>query len=576
MYIKSLKITKFRALENIEFEFKDGCINAFSGENGIGKTTILDSILWIMADDTLITGLDNTKNLDDNKPKELIKVELTFVKSNGMEVELRREYQPKYTKEGEFSSYSNKFWINDGSYSATEYFERIKKELGIVEPKIKKFNILRALIDFDYFGTLDYQVARSVIENILHLESAGDIINQEKYMLIKNDLIGQNFDISKTKTMYNQQLTIKENEIENLKTSIKVYKESIKPLDKKKVEELTNSINNLKSKEYEHSVEYKTAYDKMQTSLNKTNAMWKEITKLKDELSVIEMKNDNVLKPLDQKKKDVENLRKDFVRIKGGIKKCPNCNYTLNEDEIKKELIEISQRGKQLNIEIEELSKLVKTDEINELRENLAIKEKEYKSAIGEQEKLREEFNALIDKEDSESQIFYRNRQSQLDELNAQLNDLTRESDSSKLERAEKDLEEKQDMQAKLLVKQELLVDFEKDKINEINDKVKSIFPNIDFVLIEVSDRGAEKKTCKPQFNGVDYLRLNDGQRIKMGFEIIEGLSQAFNIDDRLPIIFDKLRDLSKANIMDIKEKANTQIFTTFVGNESEIKLFEM
>jgi len=575
MLIKSLSIQKFRAVENVDFQFKDG-INAFGGENGVGKTTVLDSILWMLCDDTLITGQDNSKNLDDNASDKPIHVEMTLELASGVELNLKREYQPKFTKDGTFASYSNKFWINDASYTATEYFKRLKKEFGIVDPEIKKFNILRALIDFDYFGTIDYQIARDVIENILHLETAGDIINKEKYMLIKNDLVGQNYDIAKTKTMYNSQKDIKENEINKLKENIKVLKENIKPLDKNKLEELTNNYNILKSKEYEHSAEYKTAYDKVNTATAENNELYKEISKLKDELTLIEIKNENILKPLDEKTKEVESLRKEFVRVKGSVKKCPNCNYELNHDEILNELKEMSDRGKKLAQEIKELSTQVKTEELNAMRENVALKEKEYKQKMKELDVLRNDFDVYIEKEDNESASFYRARQEKLDELGNEISQMKSESNTTTIDNLTEQLQTYQNDLAKLLVKKELLVDFEIDKINEINDKVKSVFPNIDFVLIEVSDRGAEKKTCKPQFNGVDYLRLNDGQRIKIGFEIIDGLTQAFNIKDKMPIIFDKLRDLSKANIIDLKEKANTQIFTTFVGNEDKINLYEM
>lgn len=575
MLIKSLSIQKFRAVENVDFQFKDG-INAFGGENGVGKTTVLDSILWMLCDDTLITGQDNSKNLDDNASDKPIQVEMTLELASGVELNLKREYQPKFTKEGTFSSYSNKFWINDASYTSTEYFKRLKKEFGIVDPEIKKFNILRALIDFDYFGTIDYQVARDVIENILHLETAGDIINKEKYMLIKNDLVGQNYDIAKTKTMYNSQTEIKENEINKLKENIKVLKENIKPLDKNKLEELTNNYNILKSKEYEHSAEYKTAYDKVNTATAENNQLYKEISKLKEELNLIEIKNGNILKPLDEKTKEVESLRKEFVRVKSSVKKCPNCNYELNHDEILNELKEMSDRGKKLAQEIKELSTQVKTEELNALRENVALKEKEYKQKIKELDVLRNDFDVYIEKEDNESASFYRARQEKLDQLANEISQMKSESNTTTIDNLTEQLQTYQNDLAKLLVKKELLVDFEKDKISEINDKVKSVFPNIDFVLIEVSDRGAEKKTCKPQFNGVDYLRLNDGQRIKIGFEIIDGLTQAFNIKDKMPIIFDKLRDLSKTNIIDLKEKANTQIFTTFVGNEDKINLYEM
>ena len=575
MLIKSLNIKKFRAVENVKFDFTNS-INAFSGENGIGKTTIIDSILWILSDETLITGLDNTKNLDDNDNTKPIEVEMVVVLGNGMELELKREYQPKFTKEGIFSSYSNKFWINDANYTSTEYFNRLKKEFGITDPNVKKFNVIRALIDFDYFGTLDYQVAREVIEKILKFETSSDIINQEKYMSIKNDLIGQNFDIAKTKTMYNSQISIKENEIQKAKDQIKILKDTRKPLDKKELENLKNSVENLKNGNYEHSVEYKSAIDEIETLDKKLQTTNQELKKLKDEYNTLDYKNNNILKPLKDKKEDVLRLREDFVRIKNGIRKCPNCNYELNKDEIVKELQEISSRGKKLNLEIQELESQIKTNEINELTLVINDKQAEYDKLFNETQERKKSFNALLEKEDFEQSNFYRVRQEKIDELNEQINKMTSESNESTLNELEKQQSIHEEDYAKLLVKKELLIDFEKDKINEINDKVKNVFPSVEFVLIEVSDRGAEKKTCKPQFNGVDYLRLNDGQRIKTGFEIIDGLSQAFGVESKLPIVFDKLRDLSKPNIMDLKEKAQTQIFTTFVGNESEIKLYQM
>ena len=141
MLIKSLSIQKFRAIENVDFQFKDG-INAFGGENGVGKTTVLDSILWMLCDDTLITGQDNSKNLDDNASDKPIQVEMTLELASGVELNLKREYQPKFTKDGTFASYSNKFWINDASYTATKSFLiSIYFSLLIISPAVSKCNM---------------------------------------------------------------------------------------------------------------------------------------------------------------------------------------------------------------------------------------------------------------------------------------------------------------------------------------------------------------------------------------------------------------------------------------------------
>ena len=575
MYIKSINIKKFRALENVEFEFTNS-LNAFGGENIVGKTTVIDAILWMLSDETIVTGLDSSKNLDDNNPKEPIEVNLILEKDNGTQLELKREYMQKFTKEGVFSNYSNKFWINDANYTSSEYFARLKKELGINDPGVKKFNVIRSLIDFDYFGTIDYQVAREVIEKILKFETDSDIINKEKYIAIKNDLLGQNFDISKTRSMYNSQITIKENEITKAKNQINILKENDKPIDKEKLESLKTDIEKLKNSSYEHSAEYKASIDEIESLDKQMYSVNEELNELKKEYNILDNKNNNILKPLKEKKEKVLSLRNEFVRVKSSVTTCPNCNFKLNEEEIIKKLQEISLMGKTLNKEIEELTKEVKTDEIKELEIAINDKEAEYNELYKKQQENKKKFNDLIEKEDFEQANYYRLRQQKIDELNNEINNINNSSNSGRIEELKKDLSNYQEENAKLLVKKELLADFEKDKINEINDKVKAVFPNVEFVLLEVSDRGAEKKTCKPQFNGTDYLRLNDGQRIKIGFEIIDGLCQAFGVESKLPIIFDKLRDLSTSNIKEIKEKSNTQIFTTFVGNESQIKLYQM
>jgi len=46
MYIKKLEITRFRSYDHIKLSFVPG-INVFYGENGTGKTNILESIYWV-------------------------------------------------------------------------------------------------------------------------------------------------------------------------------------------------------------------------------------------------------------------------------------------------------------------------------------------------------------------------------------------------------------------------------------------------------------------------------------------------------------------------------------------------
>lgn len=578
MYIENLKIEKFRAVENVEFNFGADNINALGGDNGIGKTSVLDSMLWILSDETLVCGKDNTKNLDDNDKTKPIVVELTLVKADGSKLELKREYKALFKEDGTFRDYSNLFWINEAKYSIGEYFKRLKKEFNIDNSLdgIKGFNILRALIDFDYFGTLDYKIAREVIENILHLENAEDIINKQEYMSIKNDLIGQNYDIAKMKTTYNSQKSAQENEILKTKTSIDTLKENATPFNKEEYEATKESYETLKGKEYEHSIEYKSACDEINQKVQKRSLVYNQLEQMEKDLNVIKMKNDNVLKPLETKEKEVEELRKDFVKVQKSVRKCPNCNFELNKEDVVNELKQISLRGKTLNKEIEELKSLVKTEEIKKIEVLYNNKKEEFKTIDNELNELRDKFNSILVKEDEEQQSFYQEKSNKLNELSNKLMEMENSSNTNTIEKLTKELNVQKENLAKIEVKQELLVDFEKEKIQAIQNKVDEVFPGIEFVLTEVSDRGAEKKTCRPTYKGVDYQRLNDGQRIKIGFEIIDDLNRALSIFDTLPIIFDKLRDLSKDNTMSLKDITKSQIFTTYVSSEQEIKLYQI
>ena len=58
MKIKSLKLTNFRNYHSLEIEFNPG-INIFIGENGVGKTNILESIYVLALTKTNRDSYDN-------------------------------------------------------------------------------------------------------------------------------------------------------------------------------------------------------------------------------------------------------------------------------------------------------------------------------------------------------------------------------------------------------------------------------------------------------------------------------------------------------------------------------------
>ena len=92
-----------------------------SGKNGSGKSTIIDAIFWLLTDETLVYGCQNSDNLDKNDRKLPVNVCGYFIKDNGESLKLRRKLTPKFNKAGEFSKYDTELEINDAEYSVKQY-----------------------------------------------------------------------------------------------------------------------------------------------------------------------------------------------------------------------------------------------------------------------------------------------------------------------------------------------------------------------------------------------------------------------------------------------------------------------
>ena len=58
--------------------------------------------------------------------------------------------------------------------------------------------------------------------------------------------------------------------------------------------------------------------------------------------------------------------------------------------------------------------------------------------------------------------------------------------------------------------------------------------------------------------------------------EIINSLRKAFGVTETLPIVFDELANLDKANFQKATALSDSQVITTLVGQSDTIKLLTM
>ena len=69
--------------------------------------------------------------------------------------------------------------------------------------------------------------------------------------------------------------------------------------------------------------------------------------------------------------------------------------------------------------------------------------------------------------------------------------------------------------------------------------------------------------------------RLNTGNQIILGLEIIKSLRNIFKINESLPFIFDDVSNLDNNNLKRIINDCQ-QVITTAVSNEEEIKMITL
>lgn len=581
MRLKKIDIVKFRNLSNVSFEIPEGKkAIVFSGLNGIGKTTMIDSVMWTLCDETLVYGKENSDNLDKNNRQDTVEVTCLFVKDNGDELELKRKLYPKYNKAGEFSGYANEFYINGADYSPKKYFARLlNEELGVRlenDPDVTGFNTLRSIIDYNYISSIKYQTAREKIEKILKIAKDEVIANDTRFSLIKDELKAQLYDVAKVKTKLNKKKSISEEMVKKLTNEYQLLKEAFKPIDKEEYEGLLKQKEAIQNKEYTHSADYQSIMAKMQEFNNVVSEAQISMNENKKKYDALNTEKTNIQNNIIHYNNDIATLRETFISVKNSSRKCPNCNFELDKESINKRLKEINEKGTATGELIKKLTQKLESIDLDSLKHDFEESKNKYEELFQKQKDFNDKLQAIIKKEDDENKIFYNEKQIALNEVNGKIMALEMASNKSGLENKESELKIAREDLA--LVERQLIIldEFFQFKNQAIKERINEVFPNLDFRLTVESDTGAIQNTCQVFLKNVDYNGVNTGNKILLGFEIINSLRKAFGVTETLPIIFDELANLDKANFQKTTNLSDSQVITTLVGQSDTIKLLTM
>lgn len=406
-----LKLENFRGIKELEIKFKDG-VNEIHGDNGVGKTTILDSITWVLFG----------KNLADKKSGFTISPIINGIERNDIETKVKLIINDNFIVIRSWKDKKTTLqcgFVDNGvenivTMTQTE-FKKILSEKFIDEEEFK------ALSNINYIPSLKWQELKEFIFSLIgeikddEVLLNGDFENiamsvrtfgiEKTTEQIKNTERCLNEDIKKLEIEINNTLALKDKYVANDNESEELRKEKAE-IENKLKEADSVSQNNAKAmleynsqleaqREVQTKIEQTKAsiyineekiknYDSLYNSnsydaeLERNKAMLpvqKEIDRLKSEIEFEEdfIKRNNIT--LEEIKQDAKAYANKEVKIES--ENCPTCGQKLPEENIKKALEFLKQNRED---RIKEYKDKIKsyTDEILKRKDNIS----KYKDSI--------------------------------------------------------------------------------------------------------------------------------------------------------------------------------------------------
>ena len=198
--LKKLSIRNFKGIRNLEIEFSDR-ETTISGENGTGKTSVLDAFIWLLfgKDSTGRSDINfNIKPLDENgKPILRLEIEVTAVLLvNSNEVTLQRTYlekweKPRGTTQETLKNHYTEFSLNGVKLATKKEYEA---EVSAIIPE----DVFKMITNPFYFPTRPAADQKAML-----LDMAGNVSDQEvaalkpEYLELLKQISGKSLEMYK-------------------------------------------------------------------------------------------------------------------------------------------------------------------------------------------------------------------------------------------------------------------------------------------------------------------------------------------------------------------------------------------
>jgi len=363
MKLLKLNLQNFKGIRNSEFDF--GGIDAtIYGDNATGKTTVFDSLCWLLfGKDSLDRADFEIKTLENGEPIHKVnhEVEAEFLNDDGNSFTLRRVYREKYSSprggDTKLTGHTTDYFVNDVPVKEKEYKQYINDVIAE--------DVFKLITNPLYFNEqYSWQNRRKLL-----LEMCGDVddasvINSKDELKRLSELLnGRTVDeqrkiVAAKKTAINKELDMIPVRIDEalrnkvdiaaseskLTTDIETLNKSIDELESQKATIINGfSSTEKRSKIDEIGRQLKARQSEVLSIYNSEKQRKRgEYEALLTQLKIIESEHDrytdrayDLAKDIERESKRIETLQAEFDTFNAqefNKEACPTCGQPLPED----------------------------------------------------------------------------------------------------------------------------------------------------------------------------------------------------------------------------------------------------
>lgn len=531
MKLKKVSVNNFRGIKDFEMEVGDG-LTAIIGDNGTGKSTLVDAISWVMFGKPFSAEKNWLPKAITDGEAEPAKAELVFSGEGTETCSLAKVFkevwkQKKGTVEKTFAGHTTDYYINGVPVNEGAYGEATKdmfgsrgealSHVGYIMDKMtmqeRRAYILSFIEDIDDIAIAASIEGGEVLVELMH----GRDINGVATMA-KQALKGLNQDIKANQIIYSREYPL----------GAQYDKEKAAQLEAQR-KALTDSLSSHK--------EFTTAISNMNS----------------DKLNKQTVANNARLIAQDAKVR-MTSLSREIEQNKNKAQEyCPTCGARLNEEKLRQLEEKRSRRGEELAAALAEQEARYRehTAKAEEYTRQMDFIDANIRSM---QEGLGAELDRISEDIDNINWALSESAQAQAHYEAAQ-----KAAESVKALNAEAEKWERVDY---------LVKEFTRAKTRAVEREVNAMFNSVKFRMFDLNINGSLKEECEPliECEGtlVPYKSANTGSKISAGIEIIDCLSRAQG--NAAPVLLDNAESITQ-----IKVPCGMQLLTFSVKKGSAL-----